>query len=336
MLGRCGGPLTDAYDLAMLDLDGVVYVGDHAVPGAPEAIEAARDRGMGIAFVTNNASRPPEAVAGHLSRLGIPTDSADVVTSAQAGARLLRERLGVGTVVFLCGGPGVEQALRAEELVPTVDAAAARAVITGYGPDLPWRRILDASILVREGLPWVATNADLTIPTSTGVGLGHGAIVRMIEEFSGRRALVAGKPERPLLDETVRRMAARRPLMVGDRLDTDIEGARNAGVDSLLVLTGVSGLEDLVAAPVPLRPTYVAADLAGLLVAHDVPADLGGGAWHLGGWSATTTAGELEVVGDGEAGDWWRVAMCAAWRHLDDTGRPVGLGEVRGSVPWCP
>lgn len=337
MLGRCGEPLADAYDLAMLDLDGVVYVGDDAVPGAPEAIEAARDRGMGIAFVTNNASRPPATVSGHLSRLGVVAESTDVVTSAQAAARLLRERHGTGTVVFLCGGPGVEEALLAEELVPTVETGAARAVVTGYGPDLPWRRILDASILVRAGLPWVATNADLTIPTSTGVGPGHGAVVRMIEEFSGRRAVVAGKPERPLLDETVRRMAARRPLMVGDRLDTDIEGAANAGVDSLLVLTGVSGLEDLVTATPPLRPTYVATGLAGLLVAHDVPvADLAGGGCRLGGWSATTARGELAVAGDGAPDDWWRVAVHEAWRHLDDTGRPVGLGWVRGSVPWCP
>ncbi|HSX66209.1 HAD-IIA family hydrolase [Nocardioides sp.] len=335
MLVWCGEPLADGYDLAMLDLDGVVYVGDHAVAGAPEAIGAARDRGMGIAFVTNNASRPPAAVADHLCRLGIASGPADVVTSAQAGARLLRDIHGAGAVVFLCGGPGVEQALLAEELVPTTDATAAKAVVTGYGPELPWRRILEASILVRDGLPWVATNADLTIPTASGVGLGHGAVVRMIEEFSGRTAVVAGKPERPLLDETVRRMSARRPLMVGDRLDTDIEGAHNAGVDSLLVLTGVSGLRDLVSASPQLRPTYVSTDLSGLLVPHDVPA-AAGAAWRLGGWSAAVDAGELVVGGDGGADDWWRVVASASWRHLDDTGRPVSLRRVHGSVPWCP
>lgn len=335
MLGSCGEPLAGGYDLAMLDLDGVVYVGDHAVAGAPEAIGAARAHGMGIAFVTNNASRPPAAVADHLRALGVAAASADVVTSAQAGARLLRESHGEGAVVFLCGGPGVEEALLAEGLVPTTDTTAAKAVVTGYGPELPWRRILEASILVRDGLPWVATNADLTIPTTTGVGLGHGAVVRMIEEFSGRTAVVAGKPERPLLVETVRRMGARRPLMVGDRLDTDIEGAHNAGVDSLLVLTGVSGLQDLVAAPSQLRPTYVSSDLAGLLVPHAVPT-AAGGAWRLGGWSAEVDAGELLVAGDGGADDWWRVVACASWRHLDDTGRPVTLGRVRGSVPWCP
>ncbi|GGO92106.1 haloacid dehalogenase [Nocardioides phosphati] len=335
MLGSCGEPLARVYDLAMLDLDGVVYVGDHAVGGAPEAIDAARALGMAVAFVTNNAARPPAAVAEHLSALGVPARADDVVTSAQAGARVVRERHGAGTMVFLCGGPGVEEALLAEQLVPTADPAAAEVVVTGYGPDLPWRRILEASILVRDGRPWVATNADLTIPTSNGVGLGHGAVVKMIEEFSGRRAIVAGKPQRPLLDETVRRMAARRPLMVGDRLDTDIEGAQVAGVDSLLVLTGVSGLDDLAAAAAPLRPTYVAADLGGLLVAHEAPTRVASGAWHLNGWSGEVVAGELVVHGDGAPEDWWRVVACAAWRHLDDTGRPVALGRVRGSVPWC-
>lgn len=335
MLGSCGEPLADVYDLAMLDLDGVVYVGDHAVPGAGEAIGAARSRGMGVAFVTNNAARSPATVAGHLTDLGIGAATEDVVTSAQAGARLLRERHGAGAVVFLCGGPGVEEALLVEDLVPTDDLAAAAAVITGYGPELPWRRILEASILVREGLPWVATNADLTIPTGSGVGPGHGAVVRLIEEFSGRRAVVAGKPERPLLDETVRRMGARRPLMVGDRLDTDIEGAHNAGLDSLLVLTGVSGIEDLVTAPPARRPTYLATDLAGLLVTHSAPVELDGG-WRLGGWSADVVAGELAVAGEGAADDWWRVVASASWRHLDDTGRPASPGGVRGSVPWCP
>lgn len=336
MLGSCGRPLADAYDLAMLDLDGVVYVGAHAVPGAAAAIGAARAQGMGVAFVTNNAARPPAAVAAHLTDLGIAAGAEAVVTSAQAGARLLRERFGAGAVVFLCGGDGVEEALLAEDLVPTVEGPAAEAVITGYGPELPWRRILEASILVRDGVPWVATNADLTIPTATGVGLGHGAVVRMIEEFSGRRAVVAGKPQRPLIDETVRRTGARRPLMVGDRLDTDIEGAHNAGVPSLLVLTGVSGLEELVSAPGALRPTYLATDLAGLLVAHTAPERLEDGHWRLGGWSSSVVAGELTVEGDGTEDDWWRAAASAAWRHLDDTGRPATLGRVRGSVPWCP
>jgi hypothetical protein len=159
-------------------------------------------------------------------------------------------------------------------------------------------------------------------------------VVRLIEEFSGRRPVVAGKPERPLLDETVRRMSARRPLMVGDRLDTDVEGAHNACVDSLLVLTGVSGLQDLAGASAALRPTYIASDLTGLLVAHAAP-DQVDGRWQLGGWSGEVVGGVLSIRGGGAPDDWWRVAACAVWRHLDDTGRPASLRGVLGSVPWC-
>lgn len=336
MLGACDGPLSAAYDLAMLDLDGVVYIGDAAVPGAADAIAGARAAGMGVAFITNSAARPPAVVAQHLTQLGVEASAGDVVTSAQAAARLVRERFGAGVMVFLAGGPGVDVALRAEGLVPTTDPSAAAVVVTGYGPDLPWRRILEATILVRDGVPWVATNADLSIPTSAGVGPGHGAVVRMIEEFSGVRAVVAGKPERPLLDETVRRVGGARPLMVGDRLDTDIEGAHNAGIHSLLVLTGVSGLDDLVTAPPRLRPTYVASGLGGLLSPHPPVVVDGAGGVACGGWSAWVAAGELAVSGSGAPDDRWRAIAVAAWRHLDATGAPVTVPERLRSVALAP
>ena len=335
MLRASDAPLVDTYDLAMLDLDGVVYIGEQAVPGAAHAIADVRSRGTSVAFVTNNAARPPGVVARHLSDLGVAATAEDVVTSAQAAARLLRERWGAGARIFLCGGEGVDAALREAGLVPTESSSEAVAVVTGYGPDLPWRRILEASILVRGGMPWVATNADLTSPTSAGIGPGHGAVVRLIEEFSGVRAVVAGKPDRPLLDETVRRLGGHRPLMVGDRLDTDIEGAHNAGVDSLLVLTGVSGLDDLVGAPPALRPTYLASDLHGLLVAHPAPSYDGGVAL-CGGWAARAVDGALALSGGGARDDWWRAVAGAAWQHLDATGQPLHVPEALRSVALGP
>ncbi|MDO7866744.1 HAD-IIA family hydrolase [Nocardioides jiangxiensis] len=336
MLRASDVPLVDRYDLAMLDLDGVVYIGDHAVPGAAQAIAAARSHGVAVAFVTNNAARPPAAVAGHLTRIGVEAAPRDVVTSSQAAARLVRERWGAGSRIFLCGGPGVESALLAEGLVPTVEPAEAVAVVTGYGPELPWHRILEAAILVKAGLPWVATNADMTIPTSAGVGPGHGAVVRLIEEFSSVRAEVAGKPERPLLDETIRRVGGRRPLMVGDRLDTDIEGAHNAGLDSLLVLTGVSGLADLVVAPPELRPTYLAEDLGGLLVSHPPTQRGAEGRFTCGGWTAHVEEGQVTLAGAGSRVDCWRSVVGAAWHHLDATGSPVLLPEAVRSVALAP
>ena len=136
-------------------------------------------------------------------------------------------------------------------------------MVSGYGPDVLWRDIMRVAVRVRDGLPWMASNADLTIPTAFGTAPGHGVLVGVLRDFSGVEPVVAGKPERPLLDETIRRVGGERPLMVGDRLDTDIDGALNVGCDSLLVMTGVTGLGELVAVPAGHRPTYVAADLGG-------------------------------------------------------------------------
>jgi HAD superfamily hydrolase (TIGR01450 family) len=331
-LAASEGVLTAAYDLAMLDLDGVVYIGGHAVPGAADRLAQARRAGIQLAFITNNASRPPGDVAAHLRDLGVDADEADVVTSAQAAARVLRDRFGAGAKVALLGGRGLDAALRAEDLLPVAVGEEADAVVSGYGPDVLWRDIMRAAVLVRDGLPWVASNTDLTIPTAYGTAPGHGVLVGVLREFSGVDPVVAGKPARPLLDETVRRVGGRHPLMVGDRLDTDIDGAVNAGFDSLLVFTGVSGLSDLAATPAGRRPTYLAADLGGLLEAHVVP-ESGDGSAELRGWRAVVRDGRLEVSGTGSAGDWWRVAATAAWAHLDASGEPVDTDGVGTPQP---
>ncbi|WP_364517275.1 HAD-IIA family hydrolase [Nocardioides sp. LML1-1-1.1] len=331
MLRTSTGPLTQTYDLAMLDLDGVVYIGPDAVPGAADHIAAVRKEGVRVAFVTNNAARPPEAVAAHLRELGVSAETEDVVTSAQAAARVAAERWGAGAEVVLLGAEGLDTALREAGLAPVGATDDGAGVVTGYGPDVAWRDIMRVAVRIRDGLPWIASNADRTIPTVFGVAPGHGVQVEMLTRFSGVTPTVAGKPERPLLDETVRRVGGRRPLMVGDRLDTDIEGARNAGVDSLLVLTGVTGLAELVAAPEALRPTYLAGDLGGLGVAHEAPEE-DGAEWTLAGWRGRVVDGALEVVEDraGQAGtgdpdDAWRVAAATAWAHLDRTGAVVDI-----------
>jgi glycerol 3-phosphatase-2 len=327
VLGSSDEVLCEAYDLAMLDLDGVVYVGGAAVSGAPDHLASARDAGMRLAFITNNASRPPGVVAAHLSELGVQADAADVVTSAQAAARVLVDRFGSGARVVCLGAEGLEEALREDGLTAVGVDDDAVAIVTGYGLDVLWSDIMRAAVRIRDGLPWVASNTDMTFPAAFGVAPGHGVQVEMLRSFTSVEPVVAGKPERPLLDETVRRVGGRRPLMVGDRLDTDIEGAHRAGYDSLLVLTGVTGLEDLVAATQELRPTYVAPDLTGLLEPHRAPTG-DGAAVVLGGWSGVVEDGRLAVSGSGEPGDWWRVVATAAWRHLDASGDPVDLSGV--------
>jgi glycerol-1-phosphatase len=326
-LGTSTEPLDQRYDLAMLDLDGVVYVGPEAVPGAADHIATVRAAGMRVAFITNNASRPPAAVAQHLGELGVDADDDDVVTSAQAAARVLVDRLGSGARVVVLGGQGLAEAVTEAGLVQVGVADDAEAVVTGYGPDVLWGQIMRAAVRIRDGLWWVASNTDRTFPTTFGVAPGHGVLVETLRRFTGVEPVVAGKPSRPLVDETVRRCGGERPLMVGDRLDTDIEGAHTAGVDSLLVMTGVTGLAELAAAGPELRPTYVSADLAGLHAHHPAPEETDDEV-SLGGWRARVSDDALEVTGAGEPDDWWRVVAVAAWRHLDAHGEPVGTDAI--------
>lgn len=330
MLGSSDEMLCSAYDLIMFDLDGVVYISGAAIPGAPEAIATVRDTGARVAFITNNASRTPEAVAENLVRLGVQAWDDDVVTSAQAAARVLAAKLPPESRVLMLGAEGLARALVEEALVPVRDSRDAdqvRAVVTGYGPDVIWRDVMRAAVLIRDGLWWVASNTDMTLPTSFGVAPGHGTMVRMLQQFSGVDPEVAGKPARPLFDETLRRVGGQRPLMVGDRLDTDIEGAHHAEVDSLLVLTGVTGLPELVAAPPELRPTYLSAGLTGLLRPHPAVATAGTRA-HVGGWTADVVDGRLHVTGSGSTDDWWRAVGSAAWVHLDATGSPADHADL--------
>lgn len=323
-------PLDQTYDLAVLDLDGVVYVGEDAVPGAVEGLDLARSRGMRLAFITNNAARPPADVAVHLRELGVAAEAADVVTSAQAASRLVAGQVPEGSQVYVIGGPGLHEALRELGLEPfdqIPDDPA--AVVQGYGPDMPWRQVIDGAILVKEGLPWVASNMDLTVPTSRGPGPGNGALVNLVAEYAGREPDVAGKPERPLFDETLSRVGGRRPLVVGDRVDTDIQGARNVGWDSLLVMTGVTTVHELASVAEGSRPTYVGADL-GCLDLPVPPLTSDGSGCRVGGWTARVESGRLAVDGEGDRHDWWRAAAAALWTHLDATGHAADPGDAVG------
>jgi glycerol-1-phosphatase len=326
----CTRAPAEVHDVALLDLDGVVYVGPDAVPGVPESLARARERGMRLGFVTNNAARPPEEVAGHLSDLGVPATPDEVITSSQAAASVVAGMLGAGARVLPVGGPGVAAALRAAGLtvVGTAEEDPA-AVVQGYGREVGWAQLAEAVVAVRNGARHVATNTDATIPSPRGPLPGNGAMVRVVREVTGREPLVTGKPDPAMHAECVRRTGAGRPLVVGDRLDTDIEGAHRAGAASLLVFSGVTDPALLLAAGPLHRPDLIAADTGGLLVPH--PPVTGGSAegWRCGRWVVTAAGDgplELRTAGDEEDGgdglDGLRALCLAAWTRAPEGAAP--------------
>jgi glycerol-1-phosphatase len=310
VLGHTTRPLCREYDGALLDLDGVLYLGPEPVPYAAHAVGRARAEGMRCVFVTNNSSRRADVVAGHLSSLGIGAETEDVVTSAQAAVAWLVERLPLGSEVLVVGTEALAQDVRDAGLRPVRTAEGAHAVIQGLGPDTSWKDLAEAAVALHSGVPWVAGNADSTYPSVRGLLPGNGAFVKVLSDVTGREPVVVGKPELELHRMGVERAAAVRPLVVGDRLDTDILGAVRAGSDSLLVLTGVTDRAQLLAAPAQMRPTYVASDLRGLLEPHpavvidgDAATCREGRAW----WDAG------QVRTSGEDDDALRAACALSW-----------------------
>ena len=258
-------PLADV-DVILADLDGVVYAGDGPIPHAIESLTRAGS-GRRLGYITNNASRRDSVVAAHLSDLGLPTEADEIVTSPQAAMRLLRERVAPGATILVVGGDGLVFELEKAGYVVTRSADdAPAAVLQGFAPEVGWAHLAEAAYALATpeedgGIPWIATNTDWTIPQGRGIAPGNGTLVSAVHTAVGRLATVAGKPERPIFDEAVARFGARHPLFIGDRLDTDIAGAQSAGIDSVLVLTGIDRPKHVLAAPLSSRPTFIVGDL---------------------------------------------------------------------------
>jgi glycerol-1-phosphatase len=256
--------LAAGYDALLFDLDGVLYRGDEPVPGAQETMRALREAGATMVFLTNNSSRTPEQVSAKLTAMGMRSAPAEVVTSATATADLLAVR--GGGSAFVMGGDGVVGALEDAGLrVLDGEPEAVDLVVVGIDDDLTYARLRTACVLVHRGASFVATNADPTFPAPGGeLWPGAGALVAAIATATGVDAEVVGKPHAPLFQAALRRAGGLNPLVIGDRLDTDIAGAAALGWDSLLVLTGVATQDDVAGSPV--RPTYVAPDVSALLL----------------------------------------------------------------------
>lgn len=337
-------PLATAYDLALVDLDGVVYRGPGAIPHAAGALDAARALGLGIAFVTNNASREPQTVVDHLAELGIAAEPDEVMTASQAAAALLAAEIAPGSRVLVVGGPGLVTAVRAAGFAVVTSATEdPAAVVQGFGPDVGWRELAEAAYAIQSGALYVATNRDLTLPNERGLAPGNGSLVAAVVAATGVEPVSAGKPEPRMYQLAAERRRSERPLVVGDRLDTDLGGARAAGYPGLHVLTGVSSARDAVLAPATCRPDFIGLDLRSLLQAHPAP-EQHDGWWVCGSASARVTDGALELRESAEPGagpgagpdaeadasgeiDLIRVACAAAWAAADG-GNPVDPATV--------
>ena len=313
-----GGALAAGYGGVVLDLDGVVYLGDEVIAAAPEALDQVRELGVKVAFVTNNSYRPPDLVTEKLNRLGVKAAAGEVLTSAQAAVRLLDGREGLdGRKVLVVGGPGLRQALEAAG-ARVVDGPAwreAEVVAVGFDPDLTYARVRDATLAIRAGARFVGSNPDTTLPTTEGLWPGAGATLALLQASTGVRPEVAGKPERALLDTAAAAIGPGPYLMVGDRADTDLDGAHRLGWSTALVLSGVTRLADLPG--LTTAPDHLLADVGGLL---DPP----GPAVRPATAAERAAAAGLLGVGEG-GGRRWLVAV--------DAGRVVGAAALRPAGP---
>lgn len=304
------------HDVLLLDLDGTVYQGKDPIDGAVDALKLGTEKQY---FVTNNASRSPSSVAEHLRDLGFDTSEEYVVTSAQVAARMLAERVPAGSSVVVVGTDALVDEIALVGLTPVrTSDGEAKAVVQGHNVATDWGILAEAAFAIKTGAVWVATNTDATLPTERGLAPGNGSMVAAVRTATGAEPLVAGKPASPIMQDAIRLSGAERPLVVGDRLDTDIAGGNETGIPSLLVLTGVSSAFDAVRAAPSERPTHIGFDLD---VLNRPAADSAVGVKD--GWSASHSGGVLTISFEGSTIcsklDGLLTAASAAWENSDWT-----------------
>lgn len=318
--------LAQQYDCLLVDLDGTVFRGAQPTHGAVRSLDEVDGRKL---YVTNNASRSADEVALHLRELGFTATGSDVVTSAQSAAKLLADRLAPDSRVLIVGTDALANEIAAVGLRPVrrYDDDPV-AVVQGLSTTIGWPDLAEAALAIRAGALWVAANVDPTLPTERGLLPGNGSFVAALRAATGAEPRVAGKPAPRLLQDAVARGEFRAPLVVGDRLDTDIEGANAARLPSLMVLTGVSTALDAVYADPARRPTYIGHDLRSLHSEGDRLAVRPQPGWHV---DVTDTA--VTVSADGaDEGDGLAVVRAVAsamWEAEDPQPRRIEAADDR-------
>ncbi|MGH1526938.1 HAD-IIA family hydrolase [Leifsonia sp. L25] len=319
-----GATPLDGVDLVLADLDGVVYKGADPIPFAVESLNGVADS-IRVGYITNNASRTDATVASHLTELGLHVQPSDVVTSPQAAVRLLAQHVPAGSSILVVGGDGlVDEVQKAGFTVTRSAEDGPAAVIQGFSPELGWAELAEASFALQGRTdaerPWIATNTDWTIPVARGIAPGNGTLVSAVHTAVGRLPLVAGKPERAIFDEAVARFGARKPLFIGDRLDTDVLGANRAGIDSVLVLTGIDTGKQLLSADADSRPTYILRDLRGLTEPYPEIRTARNGAVSVRNAAVAIDGNDVRIVSEGsDEVDLLRAACAVIW----NSGRAI-------------
>jgi 4-nitrophenyl phosphatase len=248
--------MTDLNDIRTLiiDMDGVLWEGNTALPGLQPFFELIRNQQLKFILATNNASLTQQQYIEKLSRLGIAASTSEVLTSSMATAHYLSQiSPSHKTRVFVIGEPGLKVPLQDQGFIlvegnPKDCGGVADYVISGLDRELNWHKLAQASLHLNQGAQFIATNADTTLPTEQGPVLGNGAIIAALTAATGIKPIVIGKPEAHMYQFAMKILSAEphSTVAIGDRLNTDILGAVNAGIRSILLLSGISSRQDLV------------------------------------------------------------------------------------------
>ena len=317
------------FETLLLDLDGVVYEGGRAIVDATESITTLKAMGVQIGYITNNASRTSQAIAEQLRSFGLELKVEDVITSAQAGAELLKQIVPAGSKVLVVGGEGLRSnvSLAGFEIVESSQDSPA-AVIQGFDPSVGWKQLAEASYAIQRGAKWVATNQDWTIPREEGLAPGNGTLVSAVHTAVGQLPVVAGKPEQAIFDTALTHFGSSSAIYVGDRLDTDVLGANRAGIGSALVMTGVTTRKELLAAKPDSRPAYILGTLKGLLDDYRAPVKTKRG-YKLGSAEVELLGQKVLVsFGDPRSLEALKCASLTIW----DSGLPIHTLDVEPAL----